>query len=62
MPRTAAEYGYLAGEILGSPGYLRLTVAPDKVTADLVRSCLPAQESASRKNREVAFSYTIPAH
>ncbi|MEO6741178.1 MAG: hypothetical protein ABIP20_13070 [Chthoniobacteraceae bacterium] len=38
-----------------------ITVAPDKVTADLVRSYLPEQEGVGRKNHEVAFSYTIPA-
>ena len=31
IPRTAAEYGYLSGKILSSPGYMRITVAPDKV-------------------------------
>ena len=61
VPRTAAEYGYLAGKLLGSPGYMRITVAPDKVTADLVRSILPEQEGPGRKNHEVAFSYTLPA-
>ena len=62
IPRTAAEYGYLNGKILSSPGYMRITVAPDKVTADLVRSCLPEQETAERRNHAVAFSYSIPAH
>jgi len=60
-PRNAAEYGYLAGKILGSPGYMRITVSPEKVTADLVRSVLPGQESAGHKNHETAFSYIIPA-
>ncbi len=58
MPHTAAEYGYLTGKILGAPGCMRITVAPEKVTADLVRSYLPEKESAGRKNHEVAFSYT----
>jgi predicted phosphodiesterase len=61
VPRTAAEYGYVNGKILGSPGYMRITVSPEKVTADLVRSVLPGQESAGRKNHETAFSFTIPA-
>ncbi len=60
-PRTAAEYGYLSGKLLGSPGYMRITVSPEKVTADLVRSVLPEQENGVRKNHEVAFSYAIPA-
>jgi len=36
-----------------------ITVAPDKVTADFVRSYLPEQESFGQKNHEVAFSYSI---
>lgn len=61
VPRTAAEYGYLAGKILSSPGYMRISVTPDKVVADLVRSYLPEQETQGRKNHSVAFSYEIPA-
>ena len=61
IPRTASEYTYMSGKILGAPGYMRITVAPDKVTADLVRSYLPGQESAGRRNHEIAFSYSIPA-
>ena len=60
-PRTAAEYGYLSGKILGAPGYMRITVAPEKVTVDFVRSCLPEAEGAGHKNHSVAFSYSIPA-
>ena len=58
---VATAVGYVNGEILSSPGYLRIKVAPEKVTADLVRSHLPEQEGAERKNHEVAFSYSIPA-
>ena len=61
VPRTAAEYGYVGGKILGSPGYLRIAVASEKITVDLVRSYLPEQEGGERKNHSVAFSYTIPA-
>ncbi len=60
-PRSATEYGYLSGKILGAPGYMRITVAPDNVTAELVRSYLPENESSDRRNHEVAFSYSIPA-
>jgi len=59
IPRTAEEYGYLSGKILGSPGYLRLTVAPDKVTSEFVRPVLPADETSSRQNTAVAHSYEI---
>ena len=59
VPRTAAESGYLSGKILGAPGYMRITVAPEKVTADLVRSYLPEQEGPGRKNHEVMHSNEI---
>jgi hypothetical protein len=49
-PRSAAEYGYVGGKILGSPGHLRVTVSPDRTTADYVAS-----------NRSVAYSYSIQA-
>jgi hypothetical protein len=61
VPRSAAEYGYVNGKILGSPGYMRVTVSQEKVTAELVRSYLPEQENAGRKNHDVAFSSTIRA-
>jgi len=59
-PRTAAEYGYLDGVILGSPGHMRITVSESRLTADYVRSYLPEDETGDRKNREVSYSYTIP--
>jgi predicted phosphodiesterase len=62
IPRTAAEYGYVSGKILGSPGYMHITVAPEKVTAEFVRSYLPVSKSDGRKNHEVAYSYTISAN
>ncbi|MEI8107702.1 MAG: metallophosphoesterase [Verrucomicrobiota bacterium] len=59
IPRSAAEYGYVNGKILGSPGYMRVTVAPDKVTVALVRSYLPEQENAGHKNASVDYSYEV---
>ncbi len=59
VPRSAAEYGYVNGKILGAPGYMRITVAPDKATAELVRSYPPAAESNGRKNRQVDCTYII---
>jgi hypothetical protein len=61
IPRTSAEYGYLNGKILDSPGYVRVTVSANEATIDFVRSRLPDGETADRKNRDVAFSYRIPA-
>jgi predicted phosphodiesterase len=59
VPRSAIEYGYVSGVMFGSPGYMRITVSPDKVTADLVYSCLPGDATASRGNGQVAYTYTI---
>jgi len=46
---SAAEYGYLSGDILGGPGHIRVTVGPEKVTVDYVCS----------DGGQVAYSYTI---
>ncbi len=46
---SAAEYGYLSGDVLGGPGHLRVTVAPDGVKVDYVRS----------EGGQVSYSYTI---
>jgi len=35
--RSAREYGYTSGTILGSSGYLRVEVSPDRTTVDYVR-------------------------
>lgn len=40
---------------------MHTTCAPDKVTADFVRSCLPADETADHKYRAIAFSNSIPS-
>jgi hypothetical protein len=40
---------------------MRIIVAPNKMTADLVRSYLPADESDGRKNYQVDYSYEISA-
>jgi len=52
---------YRSGEILPNSGHLRVTVAPDRVRVDYVRSFLPADENGERKNLAIAHSYTIPA-
>jgi len=61
VPRFAAEYGYQAGTILGGAGHLRIGVFPEKVTVDFVRVRTDNQENATNRNRQVAYSYTIPA-
>ena len=58
--RTAGKYGYVNGTIQSSSGHLRVNVSADTVRVDYVRSYQPDQETASRKNGEVSYSYLIP--
>ena len=51
-PRSAAEYGYTSGTILGSSGHLRVKVSAARTTVDYVRS--EAGPSAA-----AAHSYTL---
>ena len=57
----ADEYGYKSGEFIGSSGYMRIQVAADRVVADYISTYLPAQETATHKNGEIASSYTLRA-
>ena len=49
--RSAEEYGYTHGVILGSSGYLRVTVSPEKATVEYLRT--------SSNGGETAHAYTI---
>ena len=55
--RSADEYGYKNGVLLGSSGHLRVRTEGARATVDYVRSVLPADETAIRKNGAVSFSY-----
>ena len=55
----AQEYGYLKGKIIPNAGHLRVNVTPDAVKVEYVRAYKPANETSTRKNREVADAYTI---
>ncbi len=57
--RRAVEYGYRDGVVLGSSGYLRLTVATKQATVEYVRALLPSAETSDQWNGVVAHSYTI---
>ena len=47
---------YRSGDVLPNSGHLRVTVSPQKVGVDYIRSFLPGDGT----NATVAFSYTIP--
>jgi hypothetical protein len=50
---------YRSGDLRPNSGHLRVTVSPGNVNVDYVRSYLPEDETADRRDGEVAFSYTI---
>lgn len=60
-PGLAAAYHYASGTILSSSGHLRVTVAPNKVTAEYVRAWLPSQENATHRNGQVDDTWTVSA-
>ncbi|MFM7774668.1 MAG: FlgD immunoglobulin-like domain containing protein [Candidatus Kapaibacterium sp.] len=57
----AEDYGYFEGQILPNSGHLRVTVGPDGTRVDYVRAYLPANETATRRNKDVSASYYIGA-
>lgn len=50
---------YRSGDILPNSGHVRVTVSPDTVRVDYVRSFLPADEGAGKTNGMVAHSYAV---
>src|SRR5581483_10011344 len=56
--RMATEYGYLTGKILGSPGYVRVSVAHDGATVEYVRSAA-SNDSNEQLNHTVGDSFKI---
>jgi hypothetical protein len=51
---------YLSGKVLPNTGYLNVTVSPDHVKVDYISSYLPKDETSTKKNGQVAYSYIIP--
>ena len=49
---------YVSDTVVGT-GHLRVTVSPENVKVDFVRTYLPADTLGTHKNAEIAFSYTI---
>ncbi len=52
---------YLSGDKFPNTGYTRVTVKPEGVKVDYVRSYLPADENATQVHGTTAFSYSLPA-
>jgi len=56
---TGTAYGYVNGILMPNRGYLYVTVGPDKTQVDYIKTYLPTEENASRKNGDIAYSYSI---
>ena len=60
-PRSAAEYGYKNGDILGGSGHLRVTVAPKTLVVEYLRADLTDTAGGAGKPAGAAQRYTVPA-
>jgi len=56
---TGVPYGYVDGTLLPNRGYMYVTVSADKAQVDYIRTYLPTEENATRKNGDIAYTYTI---
>jgi hypothetical protein len=56
--QSATAYGYLSGEILPSPGYLRIRVSPSQATVEYVKVYAPGL-GAGMQTGTVATSYAL---
>jgi hypothetical protein len=54
-----SEYGYSNGVMLPSPGYLKVTVAPDSARVDYISSAIAGENRSAVKNGAIAYSYTL---
>ena len=51
---------YTSGDKAANSGYVRVTVTAASLRVDYVKTYLPNDESTSRRNGEVAYSYSLP--
>jgi hypothetical protein len=58
-PMLATAYHYASGTVASSTGHLRVSVAADKAKVEYVRAYLPASETATLHNRDVAQTYGL---
>ena len=60
-PRSAAEYGYQNGVLLGSSGHLRVQVAPDAATVTYIRAHPQDRQGGGDEAAATADRYTVGA-
>ena len=58
---AGTEYGYVNGDILSSPGHLRVTISGNDATVVYIKSALVKEEKGRSSNGKIAHSYTITA-
>gem|GEM_PF-3863841 len=56
---SGAEYGYVSGILLLSPGYLRITVEPETARVDYISTVVPGVNQGAGVNEAVTYSYTL---
>jgi len=56
---TGTQYGYVNGTLLPSRGFLLVTVTDSSAKVDYVKTYLPNEETGSKKNGQVADSYSL---
>ena len=49
-----------AAKILPNSGFVNVTVSDEQVKVDYISSYLPQDESETRHNGQLTYSYTIP--
>jgi hypothetical protein len=54
------DEAYKSGDKFPNTGYTRVTVSPSQVQVEYVRSVLPKDETAARRQGSVVMSYTLP--
>jgi hypothetical protein len=57
--RDLENYGYKQGTFLGNSGHIRVTVTPEGVRVEYVRSVPEGDQAGAQRNGEVAYSYTV---
>ena len=56
---SASKYGYVDGILLPGRGYLLVKVTDTSTKVDYIKTLLPNEENATRKNQDIAYSYSI---
>jgi hypothetical protein len=51
---------YRSGDVFPGSGRVRVSVGPERVRVEYVRSCLPKEASNEHPDGEIAFTYEIP--